>query len=403
MRAPLKRNTLGAEKGCEVVVTYSNTRRDFRAFAAHIGNDNASVFSTINTILAGVWLGIAYLITRSLWLATALHYSWNFAMVFVFGLPVSGFTTFNGVSWLQGHPGSPLWVSGGSYGPEAGMCATLALLVSTMVIWRSGFFKASPEMLAAIKHGKREPVAGIALVRREAGEPHVGGQVRVELGRPGLPGDLVARDLGRRPGALLDHRDHHLGRVEGDRRRGRDDEKIRGNVPRLIGDDTKLHGYPDLRRRTASGRASRRSRGNVAVSVAAAQPRGRPARQGVALAAGAALAPGVAAFPTAFPAATASISLARVSSMAITRAEAIARYLRSLDPLLPRDVVHGRKRGFSIPAAAWLRGEDIQGKPEAAAPPGSIVAVFDETGQILGRGKVLAGRLKNLLPKRLTG
>jgi asparagine synthase (glutamine-hydrolysing) len=26
-------------------------------------------------------------------------------------------------------------------------------------------------------------------------------------------------------------------------------------------------------------------------------------------------------------------------------------------PLLPKEVVHGRKRGFSIPAAAWLRGE----------------------------------------------
>jgi asparagine synthase (glutamine-hydrolysing) len=26
-------------------------------------------------------------------------------------------------------------------------------------------------------------------------------------------------------------------------------------------------------------------------------------------------------------------------------------------PLLPREIVHGRKRGFSIPAAAWLRGE----------------------------------------------
>ncbi|HXF39240.1 MAG TPA: CPBP family intramembrane glutamic endopeptidase [Blastocatellia bacterium] len=125
--------------------------------AAHIGNENASVFSTINTILAGVWLGLAYLITRSLWLATALHYSWNFAMVFVFGLPVSGFTNFSGVSWLQGHPGSPVWVSGGSYGPEAGMCATLALLVSAMVIWRRGFFNASAEMLEAIKHGKREP------------------------------------------------------------------------------------------------------------------------------------------------------------------------------------------------------------------------------------------------------
>jgi asparagine synthase (glutamine-hydrolysing) len=34
------------------------------------------------------------------------------------------------------------------------------------------------------------------------------------------------------------------------------------------------------------------------------------------------------------------------------------RLLRqAVEPLLPRSVVHGRKRGFSIPAAAWLRGE----------------------------------------------
>jgi asparagine synthase (glutamine-hydrolysing) len=30
---------------------------------------------------------------------------------------------------------------------------------------------------------------------------------------------------------------------------------------------------------------------------------------------------------------------------------------KAVEPLVPREVVHGRKRGFSIPAAAWLRGE----------------------------------------------
>jgi len=30
---------------------------------------------------------------------------------------------------------------------------------------------------------------------------------------------------------------------------------------------------------------------------------------------------------------------------------------KAAEPLLPSEVVHGRKRGFSIPAAAWLRGE----------------------------------------------
>jgi len=30
---------------------------------------------------------------------------------------------------------------------------------------------------------------------------------------------------------------------------------------------------------------------------------------------------------------------------------------KAVEPLLPQEVVHGRKRGFSIPAAAWLRGD----------------------------------------------
>ena len=30
---------------------------------------------------------------------------------------------------------------------------------------------------------------------------------------------------------------------------------------------------------------------------------------------------------------------------------------RAVAPLLPERIVHGRKRGFSIPAAAWLRGD----------------------------------------------
>jgi asparagine synthase (glutamine-hydrolysing) len=40
------------------------------------------------------------------------------------------------------------------------------------------------------------------------------------------------------------------------------------------------------------------------------------------------------------------------------RALSKKRLLRkAVEPLLPHRVVHGRKRGFSIPAAAWLRGE----------------------------------------------
>ncbi|MEX2422229.1 MAG: asparagine synthase-related protein, partial [Actinomycetota bacterium] len=30
---------------------------------------------------------------------------------------------------------------------------------------------------------------------------------------------------------------------------------------------------------------------------------------------------------------------------------------RAVEPLLPREVLEGRKRGFSAPVASWLRGE----------------------------------------------
>jgi membrane protease YdiL (CAAX protease family) len=139
---------------------------------AHVSNPNASVFSTINTILAGIWLGLAYLMTRSLWLATALHWSWNFAMVFIFGLPVSGLTTLGELAWLKGRIGEPMWISGGSYGPEAGVAATVALILSTLAIWKSGLFTASEEMLVAIKHGKREPAfVSVTPERQEPLEP----------------------------------------------------------------------------------------------------------------------------------------------------------------------------------------------------------------------------------------
>jgi hypothetical protein len=93
--------------------------------------------------------------TRSLWLATALHFSWNFTMVFVFGLPVSGITDFEYFTWLHGEATKP-WISGGSYGPEGGMATTVTLLLCTLAIWKSGLFTTTKEMAQAIQHGKPE-------------------------------------------------------------------------------------------------------------------------------------------------------------------------------------------------------------------------------------------------------
>ena len=121
---------------------------------AHLGNPSATTFSTINTMLAGEWLGLAYLATRSLWLATALHFSWNFVMVFVFGLPVSGRTDLARLALLQARSGSPESLSGGSYGPEGGVAATIVLILATLFIWKTKLFRISDEMREAIAHGR---------------------------------------------------------------------------------------------------------------------------------------------------------------------------------------------------------------------------------------------------------
>ncbi len=49
---------------------------------------------------------------------------------------------------------------------------------------------------------------------------------------------------------------------------------------------------------------------------------------------------------------------------------------------------------------AWLRGEDIRSKPLPGYPTGMVVIVEDASGRLLGRGRVLRDRLKNLLPRR---
>ena len=111
----------------------------------HLGNPSSTTFSTVNTILAGVWLAVAYLKTRSLWFPTALHLGWNWMMGIFFGLPVSGLKLTRYPVFLSSSE-APLWLTGGAYGSEGGVAATLILLVATVVIWRAPWLRVAPEM-----------------------------------------------------------------------------------------------------------------------------------------------------------------------------------------------------------------------------------------------------------------
>ena len=109
--------------------------------AVHLNNPHAVPgFTFVNTALAGVWLALAYLRTRSLWLPLALHWSWNWAQASVLGFPVSGIERIAPAPLLQALNAGPDWLTGGAYGIEGGAACTAALLVSTLFIWRTKLF-----------------------------------------------------------------------------------------------------------------------------------------------------------------------------------------------------------------------------------------------------------------------
>jgi len=90
----------------------------------------------LNTALAGVWLASAYLRTRRLWFPLGLHWSWNWAQASLLGLPVSGINRIAPAPLLHAMNSGPDWLTGGPYGIEGGAACTIALLVSTAVVWR---------------------------------------------------------------------------------------------------------------------------------------------------------------------------------------------------------------------------------------------------------------------------
>ena len=94
--------------------------------AAHLSNPNATVVAAVGIAFeAGVMLGAAYMLTRSLWLPMGLHAAWNFTQGEIFDVPVSG-TEVHGlvVARLSGPP----LLTGNGFGLEASL---IAIIVAT--------------------------------------------------------------------------------------------------------------------------------------------------------------------------------------------------------------------------------------------------------------------------------
>ena len=104
------------------------------AFAlAHISNPNVTALGLGNIALAGVLLGLAFYAPGGIWTATGVHLGWN-ALLACLDTPVSG-VPFR-IPLLDYRPGGPVWLTGGGFGPEGGLAATLAMTLGIVLARR---------------------------------------------------------------------------------------------------------------------------------------------------------------------------------------------------------------------------------------------------------------------------
>ncbi len=103
---------------------------------AHLGNPHSDLESTINLIVAGILFASGYLVTRSLWLPIALHFSWNFFQGPIVGYPVSG--TSLGPRLLRTSVRGPELITGGAFGPEGGLIGLGVTFLGIALLWLWG-------------------------------------------------------------------------------------------------------------------------------------------------------------------------------------------------------------------------------------------------------------------------
>ena len=102
--------------------------------AAHLANPNASVIAAVGIALeAGVMLGAAYMLTRSLWLPMGIHAAWNFTQGEIYDIPVSGMVV-HGV--VDARLSGPPLLTGNGFGLEASLIAiVVATLFGLWLLW----------------------------------------------------------------------------------------------------------------------------------------------------------------------------------------------------------------------------------------------------------------------------
>lgn len=94
----------------------------------------ASHASFAVSLALGLVLSACYVRTRALWLSWGLNFAWKASRALVFGLAVSGVTSYSPV--VQGDPMGPFWLTGGAFGLDGTWLTFFVLLAALPVVFR---------------------------------------------------------------------------------------------------------------------------------------------------------------------------------------------------------------------------------------------------------------------------
>ena len=101
--------------------------------AMHLANPHSSILAALGlAIQAGLLLAAAYIFSRNLWFPIAIHFAWNFTQSGIFGVSTSGNNM--GTSLLTTKIEGAEWFTGGQFGPEGSIQATVFCLIATIVL-----------------------------------------------------------------------------------------------------------------------------------------------------------------------------------------------------------------------------------------------------------------------------
>lgn len=100
---------------------------------AHGFNPNVTALALLNIILAGILLGLSYVLTRSLAWPIGFHLTWNWFQGGFLGVPVSGLEM---EGYFKASLSGPAWLTGGSFGFEGGVLCSVLLIALTFLLFK---------------------------------------------------------------------------------------------------------------------------------------------------------------------------------------------------------------------------------------------------------------------------